>query len=78
MKISSLVDTWILLRDTEAKRERRRGIYILKSRGMNHSNQVQEFALTDQGIRILPGGHGPQSSPAASGADPVGSLATLS
>ncbi len=78
VNISSLVDTWILLRDTESKRERRRGIYVLKSRGMNHSNQVQEFALTDQGIRILPGGHGPQSSPAASGADPVGSLATLS
>jgi len=48
--ISSLIDTWLLLRDIELGGERNRGIYILKSRGMAHSNQIREFLLTDQGI----------------------------
>ena len=48
--ISSLIDTWILLRDIEHSGERNRGIYILKSRGMKHSNQIREFLLTDKGI----------------------------
>jgi circadian clock protein KaiC len=50
--ISSLVDTWILLREIESDGERRRGIYILKSRGMAHSHQVREFQLTGKGIRM--------------------------
>ena len=48
--ISSLIDTWLLLRDIEIGGERNRGIYILKSRGMAHSNQIREFLLTSQGI----------------------------
>ncbi len=48
--ISSLIDTWILLRDIELGGERNRGLYILKSRGMSHSNQIREFLLTDNGI----------------------------
>jgi circadian clock protein KaiC len=48
--ISSLVDTWILLRDIESSGERNRGIYVLKSRGMAHSNQIREFRLTNRGI----------------------------
>jgi circadian clock protein KaiC len=51
-RISSLVDAWILLREIESGGERRRGIYILKSRGMAHSNQVREFQLTGKGIRL--------------------------
>ena len=51
--ISSLIDTWILLRDIELGGERNRGIYILKSRGMAHSNQIREFRLTDKGIDII-------------------------
>lgn len=51
--ISSLADTWIRLRDTESNGERTRGMYILKSRGMSHSNQVREFLLTDKGVSIL-------------------------
>lgn len=51
--ISSLIDTWILLRDIEYNGERNRGLYILKSRGMNHSNQIREFLLTDKGIRLV-------------------------
>lgn len=48
-EISSLIDTWILLRDIELNGERNRGLYILKSRGMAHSNQVREFILTSHG-----------------------------
>jgi circadian clock protein KaiC len=51
--ISSLVDTWILVRDLEANGERNRGIYIMKSRGMQHSNQVREFVITENGIDLV-------------------------
>jgi circadian clock protein KaiC len=51
--ISSLIDTWLLLRDLESGGERNRGLYVLKSRGMSHSNQVREFLLTDHGIRLI-------------------------
>jgi circadian clock protein KaiC len=50
--ISSLVDTWLLVRDIELGGERNRGLYILKSRGMAHSNQIREFALSDQGVDL--------------------------
>jgi circadian clock protein KaiC len=53
MSISSLIDTWLLLRDIEIGGERNRGLYILKSRGMDHSNQIREFILTDNGIELL-------------------------
>ncbi len=52
--ISSLMDTWILLRDVELNGERNRCMYVLKSRGMAHSNQVREFLLTSHGIKLLP------------------------
>src|SRR4030066_1335819 len=52
-EISSLIDTWLLLRATELNGERNRGLYILKSRGMAHSNQIQEFLLTHQGIGLI-------------------------
>jgi circadian clock protein KaiC len=51
--ISSLADTWIQLRDIEFGGERNRGMYILKSRGMAHSNQIREFVLTDKGVNLL-------------------------
>lgn len=51
--ISSLIDTWLLLRNLESNGERNHGIYILKSRGMAHSNQVREFRLTDSGIELV-------------------------
>src|SRR5262249_37871548 len=51
--ISSLVDTWLLLRDIELGGERNRAMYVLKSRGMAHSNQIREFLLTDRGIQLL-------------------------
>lgn len=53
MAISSLIDTWLLLRDIEIGGERNRGLYILKSRGMSHSNQIREFKLTNNGIELL-------------------------
>ncbi len=52
--VSSLTDTWILLRDVELSGERNRCIYVLKSRGMAHSNQLREFVLTNNGVRLLP------------------------
>jgi circadian clock protein KaiC len=52
-EISSLIDTWLLLRDIELNGERNRGLYILKSRGMAHSNQIQEFMLTNKGIDLI-------------------------
>ena len=53
MSISSLIDTWLLLRDIEIGGERNRVLYILKSRGMEHSNQIREFILTNNGIELL-------------------------
>ncbi|MBE9226128.1 circadian clock protein KaiC [Phormidium sp. LEGE 05292] len=50
--ISSLMDTWLELRVTENSGERNRVLYVLKSRGMEHSNQVREFVLTNQGIEL--------------------------
>jgi circadian clock protein KaiC len=50
---SSLVDTWISVRDIEFNGERNRGLYIMKSRGMKHSNQVREFIITDNGIDLV-------------------------
>lgn len=52
INISSLMDTWLLLQILEARGERNRGLYILKSRGMAHSNQVREFILSDEGIQL--------------------------
>ncbi|MBD2503266.1 circadian clock protein KaiC [Anabaena azotica] len=51
--ISSLADTWILLRTVESNGERNRLIHVLKSRGTSHSNQVREFILTNQGVQLL-------------------------
>lgn len=51
--ISSLIDTWLLVRDLEIGGERNRGLYVLKSRGMAHSNQIREFRLTNDGIELL-------------------------
>ncbi|RRJ92579.1 circadian clock protein KaiC [Flavobacterium macacae] len=51
--VSSLVDTWITVRDMEGIGERNRGLFIIKSRGMGHSNQVREFIIRDSGIQLL-------------------------
>ena len=51
--ISSLMDTWLLLRNVEFNGERNRTLYVLKSRGMVHSNQVREFVLGDKGIELV-------------------------
>jgi circadian clock protein KaiC len=51
--ISSLIDTWLEVRDLERHGERTRALYVIKSRGMAHSNQVREFVLSDRGVRLL-------------------------
>lgn len=53
VEISSIVDTWLLMRDIELDGERNRALYVLKSRGMAHSNQLREFLLTPQGVDLL-------------------------
>jgi circadian clock protein KaiC len=51
--VSSLMDTWLLLKTIEEGGELNRALYVLKSRGMNHSNQIREFLLTDHGLQLL-------------------------
>jgi circadian clock protein KaiC len=51
--VSSLMDSWVLLRTIEIGGERNRALYVLKSRGMDHSNQIREFRLTNGGLRLL-------------------------
>jgi circadian clock protein KaiC len=51
--VSSLMDTWLLLRNLESGGERNRALYILKSRGMAHSNQIREFVLGANGIDLV-------------------------
>jgi circadian clock protein KaiC len=52
--ISSLIDTWLQVRDIEVAAERTRGLHVVKSRGMGHSNQVREFVISSRGIDFLP------------------------
>jgi circadian clock protein KaiC len=59
-RIASLVDTLILLKTMEGNGEHNRVLYVLKSRGMAHSNQIREFLLTDQGIELADVYVGPQ------------------
>ncbi len=58
--VSSLCDTWLLLRDLESNGERNRTMYVLKSRGTAHSNQVREFLLTGKGVRLIEPYLGPE------------------
>jgi circadian clock protein KaiC len=51
--MSSLMDTWLSLVQLESNGERNRGIYVLKSRGMDHSNQIREYQLTSQGVKLV-------------------------
>ncbi|MCA9134091.1 MAG: circadian clock protein KaiC, partial [Planctomycetales bacterium] len=60
LNISSVVDSWLLLRDVELGGERNRVMYILKSRGMAHSNQLREFLLTGQGVQLRDAYLGPE------------------
>jgi circadian clock protein KaiC len=53
LAVSSLMDTWLLLRNTELDGERNRLLSVIKSRGSAHSNQIREFVLTDQGAELL-------------------------
>ena len=53
VEISSIVDTWLFTRDIELDGERNRTLYVLKSRGMAHSNQLREFLLSPLGVDLL-------------------------
>lgn len=58
--VSSFVDNWLLLRDVESNGERNRIMYVLKSRGTAHSNQLREFVISGRGIRLIPPYLGPE------------------
>ncbi len=51
--MSSLMDSWVLLQDFEGNGERNRVLYVLKARGMAHSNQIREFLISDRGIDVV-------------------------
>ena len=57
--MSSLMDSWLLLQDFEGNGERNRVLYVLKARGMAHSNQVREFLISDRGIDLVDAYIGP-------------------
>ena len=57
--VSSLMDTWLLLRHVESNGERNRALFVLKSRGMSHSNKVREFVMTDRGVKLIDAYSGP-------------------
>jgi circadian clock protein KaiC len=52
LRISSLIDASISLRNLESNGEHHRGLFVLKSRGMSHSNQIRSLILSDDGIRL--------------------------
>ena len=60
MQISSLMDVWLLLYNRESNGEHNRQLYFLKSRGMAHSNQVREFILSSEGIKLREAYVGPE------------------
>ncbi len=73
--ISSLTDTWLVLRNTESPQgQRQRRLFVVKSRGTAHSNDVFGFRLTDQGAQLEALPHGPQPALAAAGPPPDASL----
>ena len=51
--MSSLMDSWLLLQDIEGNGERNRLLYVLKARGMSHSNQIREFLISDHGVDLV-------------------------
>ncbi len=57
--MSSLMDSWILLQDYEGNGERNRVLYVLKARGMAHSNQIREFLISNHGIDLVDAYIGP-------------------
>ena len=51
--VSSLVDTWLVLRNVESNGERNRLLFVFKARGTAHSNQVREFVITGHGVELV-------------------------
>jgi circadian clock protein KaiC len=61
-KISSLMDTWLVLANDDVRGRHRRGLYVLKSRCMAHSNELREFAITDGGLNMRQPAEAPANS----------------
>jgi len=60
-QIESLIDTWVLVKAIEGNGERNRALYVLKSRGMPHSNKIRQFFITDHGIELADVYVGPEA-----------------
>jgi circadian clock protein KaiC len=60
--ISSLMDTWIVLANDAVAGRHHRGLYVLKSRGMAHANELREFVLTDHGLNVLEAANEPRGA----------------
>ena len=78
--MSSLMDAWLLLKDLEGNGERNRVLYVLKARGMAHSNQVREFLITDRGVDLVDayiGSHGVLTGSARAAQDSLEKAAAL-
>ena len=58
--VSSLIDTWLVVKEIEQQGERNRGLYVIKSRGMSHSDQIREFQLTSEGVKLKDAYIGPE------------------
>lgn len=52
--ISSMVDTWVMVQDIEVDAERSRSLCVMKSRGMEHSNEIRKFTISSKGITLSP------------------------
>jgi circadian clock protein KaiC len=70
--ISSLMDTWIVLANDPIGERHRRGLYVLKSRGMAHSNELCEFVMTDRGLNLHDRAAAPQGTDAPDGSSQRG------
>jgi circadian clock protein KaiC len=57
--MSSLMDAWMLLQDFEGNGERNRVLYVIKARGMAHSNQIREFLISSKGVDLVDAYIGP-------------------
>ena len=51
--VSSLVDAWITIKEIDTDGERNKALYVVKSRGMKHSNQIREFVISDEGLKLI-------------------------
>ena len=65
MHISSIMDTWIVVRNVRSETELTRRLHVVKARGMAHSSQVQRMEITSAGVRLTDFSASPHASAGA-------------